>query len=105
MLCCAFVHAVHTVHTKASDLGTQRTLSFNLMRYVFTSDAFSGDELIGWHPIFATAQKPIPAASSSLSEGRCSAHVSRDMERMGPWPASGDHRIGLHIPGGPRRPT
>ena len=52
-LCCAFVHAVHTVQTKVYDVSTHGTLNCNLTRNVFTSD-----ELIGWHPIFFTAQRP-----------------------------------------------
>lgn len=38
------------------DFTRDKVLSFNLMREVYTSDSFAPEAIVGWAPIFFTAQ-------------------------------------------------
>ena len=50
------IEAAFPLKAKGYDYTREKVLSFNLMRDVFTSDSFQAEEIIGWHPIFYTAQ-------------------------------------------------
>jgi len=52
------IEAALPLAAKAYDFTKEKALSFNLMRDVYTTDSFAADVLIGWAPIFATAQDP-----------------------------------------------
>ena len=50
------IEAAFPLKAKGYDFTKQRVLTFNIMRNIFSRDSFAAEELIGWHPIFYTAQ-------------------------------------------------
>lgn len=49
------VEAALPLKAEGYDYAGEKALSFNLMRNVFLKNSFHAIEIIGWHPIFATA--------------------------------------------------
>jgi hypothetical protein len=56
------IEAAFPLHAEGYDYRKEKALSFNLMRNVFTKKGWTAEEIIGWHPIFYTAQNAVSRA-------------------------------------------